>query len=477
MPATTTAAARATPDALTIACERGLACAERGDFAGAATAYAAAIRIAPRLVALHRLRLDALVQAGDRVAGGIAARAILPLLRDVSADEAQQLGRAALDAGAADVAVRCFEGARRLAPHAAAAHAALAAALRATGELARAERAVQQALALAPDDATALHTAAHIAHDRGDMAAALAGFDRAIARRPGHDAALVHRGHVRALLGDLAGGFADMEHRPLPTPLLPCPAWHGEPLAQRSVLVVAEQGAGDTLMAVRWLPLLHAAGAGAVTLVAPLALHRLLRANGIAVVAPDEPVRADVHVPLLSIPHRLALAGEAIPRAASWPYLHVPATAHDIVRDGSPAMRAPATPLRIGLAWQGNPAHRNDHHRSLDRTTLHALLRGARGLPIEWVVLQQGAAAHDAPASLARIVVTVDTGLAHLAGALGVRTWMLVPFVADWRWGMHGSETPWYPSLQLVRQSAPRDWRAPLATLHAALRDRARAHA
>ena len=173
----------------------------------------------------------------------------------------------------------------------------------------------------------------------------------------------------------------------------------------------------------------------------------------------------DWHVPLLSLPHRLKLDDAVL--GARVPYLHAPQ--HDMA---SPCNMNKNVP-RIGLVWAGNPAFAGRLTRDLDVAQLPSLLQDTRR---QWVSLQQGAAGNVALANLERAptvadwaatatllasldgVVTTDTGVAHLAGAMGLSTWVLLQAVPDWRWGLTGRSTPWYPTVRLVRQAALGNW-------------------
>ncbi len=283
--------------------------------------------------------------------------------------------------------------------------------------------------------------------------------------------ALYHRGMAHLLAGRFAEGWADYEHR-LQVPelrprLLPAPLWDGAPLAGRRLLVVCEQGYGDVFQAIRFLPRLRALG-GTVVFECPAELRALLAPvlAGCEVVPlrglgpPD--ARFDAWLPLLSLPHRLGIALADLP--GPMPYLQA-----DPV-----AMPAGA----IGVCWAGNPRHPQDHQRSMDPEHLAPLAR----LPGVRLVSLQKDQAHRPPlpgfakllhppplpladfAATARViagldaVVTVDTAIAHLAGALGKPAFLLLHHAAEWRWLVGRADSPWYPALRLARQPEPGDW-------------------
>ena len=258
--------------------------------------------------------------------------------------------------------------------------------------------------------------------------------------------------------GRYAEGFAEFEHREgrrtAKVRQLPTPEWDGAPLAGRSILVWTEQGIGDEIMLARFIPRLRQAGASRIFLgclpgneraFAQLGLDGVFarfRPGGGQIAAP----RHDCWTLLFSLPHRLGVTRQALSGA---PYLQ-------------------AEPWRrggIGIVERGNPEHPNDAVRSIP----DGLLR--RALPAAELLAPQG----DLQDSLERVagldlLVTVDTSWAHMAGALGVPCWLLLPATrADWRWLPRSARTPWYDSLRLFWQERPGDWRGPIAEVAARL--------
>ncbi|MDX2185071.1 MAG: tetratricopeptide repeat protein [Gemmatimonadaceae bacterium] len=248
------------------------------------------------------------------------------------------------------------------------------------------------------------------------------------------------------------------------------PVWDGTPLAGRHLLVRHEQGLGDTLMAARWLPQLVERGSP-VTLQVPAPLRRLLAGQvaGVEVVETGTPVRADLVVPMLSLPQRLHAIPEATPAAR---YLSAPGPMPAVAR----AMLQNRPRPWIGIVWAGEPTHPFDHLRSRPLSFFDPLRATTPGT---WISLQVGPRRADlsadtsptAPlvdlggvvhdlADTASILteldhlIAVDTAVAHLAGALGVTTSLILPRCADWRWGVAGDATSWYRSVRLVRSGA-----------------------
>ncbi len=337
-------------------------------------------------------------------------------------------------------------------PDCAATHAQLGQALISLGRLGEARPHVDAALALAPDDLEA-----QMAHSR-----------------------------LLFLSGDWKGAWpaysARWRRADNPPPRTKVPRWQpGEDPAGLSIFVHAEQGLGDTINFCRYLPVL-AARARHVRFGCQEPLVDLLRASlpGIEVVPhPQGPGECARIVPLLDLPMRLGM------HAPWWP--------------GTPYLRTEDHPaplswpgdgrLAVGLSWAGNPDHGNDRFRSVAAERLVFLAGDPRArivslqrLPPDTVreridaaglMLDAGDRLHsfsDSAALVARLdlVVTVDTSLAHLAGAMGKPVWMLLPSAPDWRWGVEGEATPWYPSMRIFRQRVHGDWSAPLAELAAA---------
>lgn len=335
----------------------------------------------------------------------------------------------------------------------------------------------QAALSLHPAFPEALNNLGVLERDHGSAAAAVKLCDRALRLVPEYAEARLNRALARLTLGDFGAGWADYEARwrvpgwPSPPPPFVQPRWDGLPLADRTLLLQAEQGLGDTLQFVRYVPQIAARG-GRIVLSVPAALIPLLSGlSGVdAIVDMTGPLPPfDCWLPLLSLP---LVTGYA-PESASIPYL---AVAFDRVAQWRRRLGPGPT---VGLAWAGNPGNRNDRRRSCPAQRLASLL----ALPgLHWVSLQKGAAAadigrlgwsgrvadldpeirdfRDTAAILQAIdlLVTVDTAVAHLGGALGRPTWIMLGDATDWRWQQQRRDSPWYPTVKLFRQPAAGDW-------------------
>ena len=350
-----------------------------------------------------------------------------------------------------------------------------------------------RARALEPGNWEAWFDSGLLQLDLGDDRAALDCFDRALARAPSDSPMRIairwHRGMAFLAMGQYTEGFAECEVRyalkPPPERPLPMPLWQGEAIAGRRLLVWSDQGFGDTLQFVRFLPLLEALGARLVFSVQP-ELAPLLDGlcREMTLVRPQDALpMADFHVPLMSLPHRLGTTLATLP--AKVPYLRAPPHAPFELPP-----RPPATRLTVGIVWAGNANHPQDYKRSAPLEPFLAF----GDIPGLWLVsLQTGPRARelaaadaagavpdlgaglrdfsDSAAALAALdlIVSVDTAIVHLAGALARPGYVVLPYSPDWRWLRGRDDSPWYPSLRLFRQTAPGDWPSALARVRAAI--------
>jgi Flp pilus assembly protein TadD len=385
-------------------------------------------------------------------------------------------------------------------------------------ELKRLEEALatfDRALSLSPDNAEIINNRGNVLMSLGRNEEALAHYGRAIALKPDFTEAHANRGLVldelyrmdeaaesyrksialksdypnahwnlainRLRVGDLKTGWVEAEWR-WKTPKLPliernfkCPLWLGaEPLRGKTILLHNDQGLGDALHFCRYVPMVAAMGAN-VILEVQKELYELL--SGLAGVSklvsrgetlPD----FDFHCSLGSLPLAFDTVLDTVPSAT--PYISVGNYA-DAWKNRLASVKSP----RIGLVWSGNPTHTNDRNRSMALEVLLALLDADAG----FVSLQKDARLADreildqrkeildlgpelksfadtaAVVSHLDLVISVDTSVVHLAGALGRPVWVLLPYVPDWRWLIHRTDSPWYPTARLFRQTEARDWR------------------
>ena len=376
------------------------------------------------------------------------------------------------------------------------AHVNLGCMLQAQGELALETGTAPRELATQVLDEAISHfrAAADIAPERPDawinlgyamarsraLDEALTYYGRALGLDPNLADARFARSIVLLTQGKFLEGWEDYEWRwqasKYPKPVFAPPEWDGSPLAGKTVLLYTEQGLGDAIQFVRYAPLLAARGARVIVR-CPAALKRLCETvPGVAEVRTPEHTAEDfdVHCALLSLPRILRTTAEGIP--GSTPYLsadpaRVRKWAAHLGRSGI---------TRVGLAWAGSAAYPYDSSRTLPLAAmaplaeipgaaLYSLQKGGAEEQIAQVpfgdrIVNLAPDFDDTAAAIANLdlVISVDTSIAHLAGALGRPVWLLLSYVPNWRWGLEGERTPWYPSMRLYRQSRRGDWSAVL---------------
>ena len=390
--------------------------------------------------------------------------------------------------GQHDAAVAAFHAITLQYPHRADAFSNLAGMLQAAGHPMHALQTVSRALELNPASVPALLNSAEILKDFGEWQTVMDTYDAALALQPASAAIRFARAIHLLTMGRWQEAWREHEARwqmpdmPIGAAALSTPRWDGSPLDGRTILLDHEQGLGDQIMCARFTADVAARG-GVVIIRCGAPLATLLRAlPGVQAVITDADVmpRHDVHVSMMSLPWLLGIQSPAALRGG--PYL-------------SPVGECPA-PLqallggasrRVGFVWAGNTQHRNDARRSIAPALFESLVRcpGITAISLQRhdapeealpdvlrpYLVDLGGALHtmnDTAHALARLdlLVTVDTSVAHLAGAMGLPTLLLVPFVPDWRWMTDRSDTPWYDAITLMRQTTLFDWRPVIAAVH-----------
>jgi hypothetical protein len=359
-------------------------------------------------------------------------------------------------------------------------------ALAATGELAGAEHALELALRRDPGHIEARTALGITRLQAGKMAGALDDLRAAVALAPQHAGAHANLAHALFASGDWAAAWPHFEHRfrrhaqraPLRTPRN-MPRWEGRIAEDLELWLIGEQGLGDQLQFARYAKLLSGAGARCVLVCDPRLVALLSGAGlGARVVAFDTMAEtlAGRWFPVMSLPAWHGTRPESVPFAAGY-------LAADPGRVARWRPRIPADGLRVALAWAGNP--RMETGRYFGRSPPPAALAPLMAVPgTHFLSLQKGPGEDQLGAafggSILRfddlddgtdafldtaailtcvdLLVTSDTAIAHLAGGLGVPTWLCLMHEPDWRWMRHGESTPWYASLRLFRQPFPGDW-------------------
>jgi len=338
-----------------------------------------------------------------------------------------------------------------------------------------------RALAVRPDNAGALNNRGVALFELKRLDEALASYDRALALQPDYAETHFNKSMVLLFKGDFAAGWQEYEWRRKDRRLEPFrpdfekPLWLGQTeIADKTILLHSEQGFGDTLQFCRYVPLVAGRGARVLLEVPPPLRELMANLPGVARVisASDKLPYFDLYCPLLSLPLAFGTRLESIP--ANTPYLAAPA---ESIRRWSLAL-GPRRRPRIGLAWSGKPTQKNDANRSMQLRSLLPLL----DVDADFVSLQKDVRAEDAMVLKDRgdlvhladsldsftdtaavisnldLVISVDTAVGHLAGALAKPVWFLLAFLPDFRWLLGREDCPWYPTARLFRQNARGDW-------------------
>jgi tetratricopeptide (TPR) repeat protein len=382
------------------------------------------------------------------------------------------------DAGAAD----CFEQAFKVQPQFAGAHFNFAQAVGRMGRFDDAITASRKATELSPRSAEFYNGLGMALYDARRVDEAIAAYDQAVAIRPTFAPAHYNRSHALLASGDYERGWPEYEWRwkldTVKPPAFSQPRWDGGVQPHATILLEAEQGLGDTIQFARYVSLVKER-VGSVVLRCQKPLVQLLAAlPGVdrLISQEEDPGYFDVWSPLMSLPLYFTPTVQSIPNRA--PYLF----ANDAAVRFWQARLAPVRQLRVGIHWQGNPAFPKDRFRSIPLRYFEPLARAA---DVSLISLQKGTGREqlsngttfpvldlnltldeihgpfvDTAAILKclDLVVTSDTSLAHLAGALGVETWLAVPSLPEWRWLLGRDDSPWYPTMRLFRQNRPGQW-------------------
>lgn len=450
--------------------------------------------------------LGNVLQEQGKVEAAIAQYQQSLILQPEQAEVYFNLGNAMTAVGQFEAAATYYQSTLNLGLNTAEVHNNLGLVLQEQKQLAEAVDHFQQAIALKPDDPEFLNNLGCALYEQHDLAGAIVHQQQAIALKP--DFAEAHLNLSFALLadGNFEQGFTEYEWRlrvpEFQLPDLPGDRWNGSDLQDKTLLLYAEQGFGDAMQLIRYIPLLAQQAAGLFVVSPPELIRLFSQISGITrLMTQDEPLpNADFHLPLMSLPLILQTTLETIPN--HFPYLRA------LSASSPPASPSPATllppdtryptpdTLNIGITWATTPlntprqlkAYRNKTAslpllmalQSISGVTLHSLQVGPHATDIaqygfESFVVDRSPELHDFADTAAVIaeldlVITVDTAVAHLAGAMGKPVWVLLPFACDWRWMLHRQDSPWYPTMRLFRQESPGDWAGVMAAVVEALR-------
>ncbi|HEX3502800.1 MAG TPA: tetratricopeptide repeat protein [Xanthobacteraceae bacterium] len=482
------------PDFAEALCNRGLAQYRLTRFAEALASHERALALRPDYAEAHYNRANALL-ALERLEEALAAYDHVLTLRANYPEALLNRGSVLEKLKRFEDALASYDRAIALRPNYAEVHANRGIVLEKIDRFEESLASYGRALALQPDNAGAHYRQGVALEKVKRFAEALAHYGRAITLRPDYADAHHNEALCRLLTGDLRRGFAQYEWRWQTEQLervkrrFPQKLWRGsDEITGKTILLHAEQGFGDTIQFCRYVPRV-AERAAHVILEVQKPLQDLMRSlpGAARIVSKGEPLPDfDLHCPFLNLPVAFGTELATIPSATPYLQAHPSAVAHWDARLGPKFRR------RIGLAWAGHPTHLNDHNRSM---RLDALLSATDGIDATFVSLQRqirdadtailqdrsdifhfGEELHsfsDTTALIASLdlVISVDTSVAHLAGALAKPVWVLLPFIPDWRWLLDQEDSPWYPTARLFQQDETRAWGNVMKRVHAALQD------
>ena len=471
----------------------GLARVALGKPAEAVACYREAIRLRADFPQAHNNLGIALRQMG-KIDQAVASCREAVRLSPHMAEAHNNLGTALDEQGNTEEAIACLEQALRIKPDFAKAYNNLGIAYWHRADYARAAENCRKAIERMPELAEAHNNLGNVLRDQGDYAAALASYEQSLRLQPEGVDAHWNRSLVWLLQGNFSQGWPEYDWRwklkTFSTRSTNRPLWDGSPLEGRTVLLDAEQGLGDTMQFVRYAPLVQQRG-GKVMVVCQKPLVQMLSScAGIdRLVAQGEPVPDfDVYAPLLSLPKILGTTMETVP--AEIPYLHADRYLVEQWGRELESIRG----FKVGIAWKGSPKNRMDRERSIPLAAFEPL---ARVPGVQLISLQKGegseqlkdAGSRFAVIDLAQrldltsgpfmdtaaaiehldLVVTCDSSLGHLAGALARPSWIALALSPDWRWLLDREDSPWYPTVRLFRKKFIGDWSDVFQRMAAAL--------
>lgn len=477
---------------------RGIVLRDLARLDDALASFDAAVRLRPDYAEAHNNRGIAL-QMLNRGAEAAASFDTAIALNQAYPEAYNNRGNLAKDLGNLESAVADFDKAIALRPDYAAAHYNRGIALQELNRFDEALTSFDKAIALKPDHAEAYNNRGLALQELKRPDDAIASFERTIALLPNYAEAYSNQSLSLLQTERFEQGWQRYEWRkkldqPFGNRSFAQPLWLGkEDISGRTLFVHWEQGLGDTIQFGRFGRLLKERGAKvAMSVQAPL--YRLFKQTSpdIEILNEDEvPAAFDLHCPLMSLPLAFATTLQTIP--AQRPYLFADAA----LRDAWNARLPPKTKPRIGIVWSGGAKDKSNRHRSIDLSSLAPLLAA----DVHWISLQKELKDGDAAVlrqspgmefhgeeltdfaetaaliELLDLVISIDTSVAHLAGAMGKPVWILLPYNADWRWLLDRGDSPWYPTARLFRQDSPRSWGNVILQVRAALDDFLRSRA
>ena len=476
----------------------GVALKEHGKFDEAITSYRQALSLKPDYAEAHN-NLGAAFKEQGKLDEAIASYKHAITLKQDYAEAYYNLANALKIHGKTDEAIKSYKQAITLKQDYTDAYVNLGIIFQEQGKFDDVIACYRQAISLKPDYAEAHNNLGGALQEQGKLNEAIASFDRAIAIKPDYAEAHTNRSFTLLLTENFEQGWSEYEWRlrakNRSAHTFQQPGWDGSPLNGKSILVHAEQGLGDTIQFVRYLPMVRARGGYVIFKCQPDLLRLLRNYKGFDEIIEQIPtnesaVQFDVHIPLLSLPGIFGTRLNTIP--SDTPYIPVNS---NLVSQWKLKL-GNNDDYKIGIVWAGNPKHKGDRKRScsladfapladIPGLTFYSLQKGTVSVeafnpPENMKLINLEGELNDFADTAAVItnldvVISVDTAVAHLAGAIGKTVWTLLPFAPDWRWLQNRDDSPWYPrprqnaiglanglagraGMRLFRQTRPNDW-------------------
>ncbi len=413
-----------------------------------------------------------------------------------TADLYFKMGNAFLDQSRIDEATRCYQKALSLDPEHSETYINLGNVFNSQHYFDKAISCYEKVIKIKPHSAVAYNNLGKLFEDQLDLGKAILYYQYALELEQGYAEAHFNYSTALLLSGNFKEGFNEYEWRfekigqkNIYPHDLGKPLWDGSPFRGKRLLVHAEQGLGDTIQFARYLPLVKARG-GTVIFEVREPLHALLETcpgiDQLVIFSFDEKCSEpyDLSIPLMSLPNLFGTTPETIPNQE--PFIH---STPERINDWR--NKIGDTGFKVGIVWTGSPTNTGGHHRScsldsfaplaeIQGVQLFGLQKQEAGVKLpersEFVLINNfGSKFKDFADTAAAIenldlVISIDTAVAHLAGAMGKPVWTLLPFSPDWRWLLNREDSPWYPTMRLFRQPEPGDWDSVFRQVEAELR-------
>ena len=465
----------------------GLARENQGDLSEAINCYQQGIQLNPNSAEAYLNLGIALEEQGKLDEALVVCQQAIQQF-PANVDAHNNLGMVLYKQGKFENAIACYQRVLNLKPDFLQALNNLGKAFEEVGKLANAIDCYHRAIELQPNNINSFNGLGNALQKQGKFTDAVACYSQGVERNLTHPEAHLNLALALLLVGDFQRGFSEYEWRMLvkekqfPTNNFPQPLWDGKDLNGKTILLCLEQGLGDAIQFIRYADLVKQKGGQVIVWCLPDLQRLFEQVSGIdqLIVSPESAPDFDVRAQLMSLPHLLGTTSASIP--AKVPYLAPPPGVEFTINE--------THNLKVGIVWSGNPKNSQNKLRSFPLNSLLKLL-DIPGVDFyslqkdmteeEATLLEQmqiadlSAYFHDfadtaAAISALDLVISVDTSVAHLAGALGKPVWILLCFTPDWRWMLEREESPWYPTARLFRQEKLGDWEGVFERLALALK-------